>query len=146
MPIQGNQPAASAPVEQRREELTLRIQALERQPAKLLRSCWACSAAPSRRWPGPSASAPDPCPSRRPGPGLRGARPALVSGGLALVASGALGRWLPGGAARRLLLLEAMPRGHPLTLSLAFSCFGAALLIAPRLARPAPPGDPGPVA
>jgi len=65
---------------------------------------------------------------------------------LAAVAAGALGRWFPAGELGRLvhpllgaaglkLLLEDLPRGRPLTLSLAFSCFGAALLIAPRLAR-----------
>jgi len=70
------------------------------------------------------------------------------------LAAGALGRWLPGGELRRLVLpllaatalklvLEDLPQGHPLSLSLAFGCFGAALLIAPRLARPAPPADPG---
>jgi hypothetical protein len=65
---------------------------------------------------------------------------------LAAVAAGALGRWLPAGdlgwmanpllgAAAVKLLLQDVPQGRPLTLTLALACFGAALLVAPRLAR-----------
>jgi hypothetical protein len=74
---------------------------------------------------------------------------------LMAVAAGALGRWWPSGSMGFLvhpllgatglkLLLEDLPRGRPLTLSLAFSCFGAALLIAPRLRKAKGP-DPAPV-
>ena len=65
---------------------------------------------------------------------------------LAAVLAAALGRWFRGGDLGRLvypllgatalkLLLEDVPQGRPLTLSLAFSFFGAALLVAPRLAK-----------
>jgi len=65
---------------------------------------------------------------------------------LAAVAAGALGRWLPAGdlgwmahpllgATAVKLLLQDVPQGRPLTLTLALACFGAALLVAPRLAR-----------
>jgi len=81
---------------------------------------------------------------------LAGLRTAALAG--LTIAAGALGRWLPAGEGRRLvhpllaltalkLLLEDVPQGHPLSLSLAFSCFGAALLVAPRLARAGPPAD-----
>jgi len=75
---------------------------------------------------------------------------------LMAVAAAALSRWLPDGglgwlvypllAATGLkLLLEDVPQGGPLTLSLAFTFFGAALLAAPRLVKwgQAAPG-PGP--
>jgi hypothetical protein len=69
---------------------------------------------------------------------------------LAAVAAGALGRWVPYGdlgwmvhpllgATAVKLLLQDVPQGRPLTLTLAFTCFGAALLVAPRLAKAAQP-------
>jgi hypothetical protein len=91
---------------------------------------------------------------------LAALRTAVLS--LMAVAAGALGRWWPSGsmgwlvhpllgAAGLKLLLEDLPRGRPLTLSLAFSCFGTALLLAPRLRKakspdlePDGPGEPGP--
>ena len=65
---------------------------------------------------------------------------------LAAVAAGALGRWMPAGeqgwmvhpllaATAVKLLLQDVPAGRPLTLTLALACFGLALLAAPRLAR-----------
>ena len=69
---------------------------------------------------------------------------------LAAMAAAALGRWLPAGDQGWMvypllgvtavkLLLQDVPQGRPLTLTLAFACFGAALLVAPRLAKaPAP--------
>jgi len=70
----------------------------------------------------------------------------------AAVAAGALGRWLPEGdlgwmvhpllgAAAVKLLLQDLPQGRPLTLTLALACFGAALLAAPRFARKRPGDD-----
>jgi len=55
----------------------------------------------------------------------------------------ALGRWLPAGdqgwmvypllsVTAGKLLLQDVPQGRPLTLTLAFACFGAALWVAPR--------------
>jgi hypothetical protein len=78
---------------------------------------------------------------------LAAARTAALA--LATVAAAALGRWLPAGGMGWLvhpllgatglkLLLEDVPQGHPLSLALAFACFGAALILAPRLARRAP--------
>jgi hypothetical protein len=76
---------------------------------------------------------------------LRTAALALAAG-----AAAALGRWLPAGDQGWMvypllgvtavkLLLQDVPQGRPLTLTLAFACFGAALLVAPRLAKaPAP--------
>jgi len=88
---------------------------------------------------------------------LAGAGPAPAPGTLAVLrtsvlaamtlGAGALGRWFPASAIGWLtypllaatglkLLLEDVPRGGPLTLSLAFTLFGAALLAAPRLLKP----------
>jgi hypothetical protein len=75
---------------------------------------------------------------------LAALRTALLA--LAAVAAGALGRWLPAGeqgwmvhpllaATAVKLLLQDVPAGRPLTLTLALACFGLALLVAPRLAR-----------
>ena len=69
---------------------------------------------------------------------------------LAAMAAAALGRWLPAGDLGWMvypllgvtackLLLQDVPQGRPLTLTLAFACFGTALLVAPRLARPPAP-------
>jgi len=68
----------------------------------------------------------------------------------AAVAAGALGRWVPAGdlgwmvypllgATAVKLLLQDVPQGGPLSLSVAFTCFGAALLLAPRLLKAAAP-------
>jgi hypothetical protein len=79
-----------------------------------------------------------------PSPGaLAALRTAVLA--LAAVAAGALGRWVPTGdlgwlvhpllgATTVKLLLQDLPQGRPLTLTLALTCFGAALLVAPRLA------------
>jgi hypothetical protein len=82
-------------------------------------------------------------PAAEPNPGtLAALRTAVLA--LAAVAAGALGRWVPSGdlgwlvnplllATAVKLLLQDVPQGRPLTLTLAFTCFGAALLVAPRL-------------
>ena len=82
------------------------------------------------------------------GAGDPGALAALRTGVLALaaVAAGALGRWFPAGdlgwlvhpllaATAVKLVAQDVPQGRPLTLTLAFTCFGLALLAAPALAR-----------
>jgi hypothetical protein len=80
-----------------------------------------------------------------PAPGaLAALRTAVLA--LAAVAAGALGRWIPAGdlgwmvypllgATAVKLLLQDLPQGRPLTLTLALACFGAALLVAPRMLK-----------